>query len=269
MASWRKLEHEGRRMRLEMRTAAPPEKVYEAWADPVKIAQWFTDRAHGEARPGGTMTWIFEDFGYEVPYHVADAVPGERLALGGQLPGRPPFLLEITIAREGGDTVLTLVNSGFLDGDDPFDFDGVRSGWTLSLAILSHYLERHFGQPKATVLLTADAQGQPDRLLPRLTRADGLSSWLTTAGEVGRVGEPYELDLRDGGRLRGRVLAVSDREVALLWSSTDGVFEMKGFRQGPAAKVGIRVSLWGSAREEAPSLRERFRPALERLAALA
>ncbi len=117
MAERRKLGHQGRQMRLQIRTTADPQRVWEAWADPEKISQWFTDRARGEARPGATVTWIFEKFGYEIPYEVKDAVPGERFAIGGQLPDRPPFLLEVTIEREGGETVVTLVNSGFLEGN--------------------------------------------------------------------------------------------------------------------------------------------------------
>ena len=261
------LEHHGRRLKLEMRTSATPEQVYEAWADPERISHWFTDRAHGEARPGGTMTWIFEEFGYEIPYLVADAVPGERFALGGELPGRPPFLLEVTLARDGGETVLTLVNSGFLEGgswDD--EFEGVHSGWTLALAILKHYLEHHLGQPKSVVLALADARFEYEQLLPCLTRASGLASWLTTAGDVGAVGDRCVLDLRDGGRLSGRVLAKSRREVALSWEETGGVFEMKGFTMGPSRKVGLRVTLWGPQREQAAALKERLMPALARLA---
>jgi uncharacterized protein YndB with AHSA1/START domain len=267
MPEQKPLEHRGRRMRLEMRTSATPEQVYQAWADPERISQWFTDRAHGEARPGGTLTWIFDEFGYEVPYHVAAAVPGERFALDGQLPGRPPFLLEVIITREGGETVLTLVNSGFLEGgswDD--EFEGVHSGWTLALAILKHYLEHHLGRPKSVVLMMADARFQYEQLLPRFTSADGLASWLTLTGGVGAVGERCLLDLRDGGRLSGRVLAVSRREVALSWDETGGVFEMKGFSMGPSRKVGLRITLWGPERERAAALRERFTPALARLA---
>ena len=268
MVEWRKLEHQGRRMRLEMRTPVPPDQVYQAWADPERIAQWFTDRAHGEARPGGTMTWIFEDFGYEIPYHVADAVPGERLALGGQLPGRPPFLLEVTISRPAGETVLTLVNSGFLEGgswDD--EFAGVCSGWTLALALLKHYLEHHAGQPKSTVLVLEDARFEYEQLLPHFTRAEGLALWLTRSGRIGAVGEPYALELRDGGGLSGRVLAVSDREVALSWDEAGGAFEMKGFSMGRSRKLALRITRWGPQRAEAASQKERFAPALARLAA--
>ena len=53
------LEHHGRIFEAEIRTTATPEQVYEAWADPTKIAQWFVDKAEGKAERGATITWFF------------------------------------------------------------------------------------------------------------------------------------------------------------------------------------------------------------------
>src|SRR6185295_12894149 len=89
-------KHRGRQLVVEMRTRATPEQVYEAWADPEKIAHWFVDRAHGKAEVGSIFTWIFEKFGYEIPYEVVAAEPGRRFALGGEAPKSGPFLLEVT-----------------------------------------------------------------------------------------------------------------------------------------------------------------------------
>ena len=49
-------KHRGRRLEVAMRTRATPERVYDAWADPEKIAQWFVDRARGKAEVGWTFT---------------------------------------------------------------------------------------------------------------------------------------------------------------------------------------------------------------------
>jgi uncharacterized protein YndB with AHSA1/START domain len=39
----------GRVAKAEMRTSAPAEVVWSAWADPEKLAQWFVDDALAEA----------------------------------------------------------------------------------------------------------------------------------------------------------------------------------------------------------------------------
>ncbi len=182
--------HRGRRLEVRMRTRATPEAVWEAWADPEKIAHWFVDRARGKPEVGSTFTWIFEKFGYEIPYEVVASEPGKRFALGGEAPKSGPFLLEVTIAREGGETVVTLVNSGFLDGAEwDEEFEGIVSGWTSALAILKHYLENYAGRPKQTLLVMQPAVYEYARLLPFYATAEGLDRWLTTAASIGGLGE--------------------------------------------------------------------------------
>ena len=187
-------KHRGRQLKVEMRTRATPEQVYEAWADPEKIAHWFVDRARGKAEVGSIFTWIFEKFGYEIPYEVVAAEPGRRFALGGEAPKSGPFLLEVTIAREGGETVVTLVNSGFLDGSQwDEEFEGIVSGWTSGLAILKHYLENYPGRPKTTILVMQPAAIEFTNLLPLYATAEGLDRWLTPSYSIRggvAVGEP-------------------------------------------------------------------------------
>ena len=102
MTQRKKPEHQGRKIRTTIRTTATPEKIFEAWADPSKLAQWFPDRAEGRAVEGGVQKWFFDRFNYALPYEVAAAVPGEHLVYTGVIPGRPRFYLEIEIARDAG-----------------------------------------------------------------------------------------------------------------------------------------------------------------------
>jgi uncharacterized protein YndB with AHSA1/START domain len=238
--------HRGRSLKVEMRTRATPEAVWEAWADPEKIAHWFVDRARGKPEVGATFTWIFEKFGYEIPYEVVAAEPGRRFALGGETPQSGPFLLEITIGREGGETVVTLVNSGFLDGAEwDEEYEGIVSGWTQALAILKHYLENYAGRPKQALLVMQPAVYAYPRLLPFYSTADGLDRWLTTSASIGGVGESCALRLPNGRSLTGRVLSKTGWEVALSAEEIDGVLELKGFRAGHGKVVAARVLSWG------------------------
>ena len=173
-----KLEHGGRIIRDEIRTTASSQQVWEAWTDPAKIAQWFTDRAEGKPEVGRTFTWFFDKFGYVLPHTVVAAEPGKRFALKWDQPGAgyPPGLLEITIHREGGETVLRLVNSGFKESADWNDeYEGIVSGWHMALAILKHYLENYFGQPKSQFLVMRPAQFEYERLKPYFLRENLLA----------------------------------------------------------------------------------------------
>lgn len=259
-------KHQGRQIRARIRTRATPEQVWEAWTDPEKIAGWFVDRARGKPEVGTTYTWIFEKFGYEIPYEVVAAEPGRRFALGGEIPGRGPFLLEVTIAKEGGETVVTLVNSGFLDGAQwDEEYEGVSSGWQNALGVLKHYLENFFGLPKTELLVMAPAEYEYDRLLPYYSTAEGLSRWLTTSASIGGLGEPSALRLSGGDSVTGIVLSKTKWEVVLSWEERDAVLELKGFRFGPAGRVVcVRVLSWGKPLP--PDLERRLEAALARLA---
>jgi uncharacterized protein YndB with AHSA1/START domain len=258
---------DGRRIETEIRTSATPDEVWRAWTDPADISRWFTDEARGEAKPGGTVVWVFRGFG-EVPYPVAVAEPPARLVLTGEIPGRGPFALEILIRQAGGSTIVRLVNSGFLDGAEwDEEYQGVRSGWSASLALLKHYLERHRGKPRHASLIVRPAQVGAEELYSRFGESDALASWLTRTGAVGKLGDSVSLVLRDGAQLTGKVIAATGREKAVTWEEEEGtVLEFKGFGTPQGRMVGIRLTTWGSDADRLTRLDRLLTPAVERLA---
>jgi uncharacterized protein YndB with AHSA1/START domain len=274
MTNDKKFEHKGRIIRAEIETLATPQQAWEAWADPEKIAHWFVDRAAGEAKPGGTMTWFFDGFGYVLPYKVVDAEPGKLFVLkweGSQ--GGPVGILEVTIERKGGATLIQLVNSGFRE-DAAWDeeYEGVASGWRMSLAILKYYLENHFGRAKTALLIMRPASFTYEQLHTYFVDASKLSLWLTRSGAIGKVGDACRLELRDGGTsmetLTGCVLADTGREVTLSWQEIGGTLELKGFAMGPQRVVGVRCISWNLNPEEHKHFEGYLSAAVERLVGL-
>ena len=244
-----KLEHQGRQMAVEIRTSASPDDVWSAWADPGKISQWFCDGAEGWAHTGEQVTWIFDEFGYRLPYRVIESIPGESVIFGGQLPERPPFMLEITIKREGGETLVRLVNSGFLEGGS-FDeeYAGVESGWTLALAMLKYYVEEHFGEKKQTVLVMRETNVNFAELLKWYTEPEYKKRWLT--------------DFAD----RGILAATSKREVAHIWPDQNAFAEFKGWTAGDKKIIAMRITCWNPADGFMEGARAQASAALDRLA---
>jgi uncharacterized protein YndB with AHSA1/START domain len=259
---------DGRRIETAIRIAASPEEVWQAWTDPAAISRWFTDDARGEAVPGSTLVWVFRGFG-EMPYPVAVAEPPGRLVLAGEIPGRGPFALEILIEQTGGATTVRLVNSGFREGVDfEEEYEGVRSGWDASLALLRHYLERHRGKTRHASLVVRPSSISAGELYRCFGSAEGLATWLTARGALGGEGAPVELELRDGGRLTGEVIAATGREKSVTWEEEDGaVLELKGFGAGGRRMVGVRLTTWGADRARLARLERLLTPAVERLAA--
>jgi uncharacterized protein YndB with AHSA1/START domain len=264
------IEHIGRIIRAEIRTKAAPQQAYDAWADPEKIAHWFPDRAEGKAEPGETITWIFDKFNYFIPYEVLVARPAEKFAIRwNPPPGMNPGILEITISKEGGETVVRLVNSGFREGAEWNDeFEGIDSGWRMSLALLKHYLDNYFSTSRTSFLVMRPAEFSFEQLVPLLGTETGLKKWLTKSGEYGEVGENFSLQLQEGGRVSGHVLAKSNRETTLGWDEIHGVLELKAFSMGPEKILCVRGCGWGLSAEKAKEIEAHVERAVGRLAAV-
>jgi uncharacterized protein YndB with AHSA1/START domain len=262
------IEHIGKIIRAEIRTKATPQQAYDAWADAEKIAHWFPDRAEGKAEPGATITWIFDKFNYRIPYEVLIAEPGEKFAIRwNPPPGMNPGILEVTISKEGGETVIRLVNSGFREGAEwNEEFEGVDSGWRMALALLKHYLDNYFGTARTSFLVLRPAEFSFEHVVPLHRTGAGLKKWLTKAGEYGEVGESFALELQEGGKVSGRVLAKTKRETSLAWDEIHGVLELKAFSMGPQKILCVRGCGWGLHPEKAKELEGQMERALGRLA---
>jgi uncharacterized protein YndB with AHSA1/START domain len=260
--------HMGRIIRAEIHTKATPQQAYEAWADPEKIAHWFPDRAEGRAELGATITWIFEKFDYRIPYEVLIAQPGEKFAIRwNPPPGMNPGILEVIISKEGGETVVRLVNSGFREGAEWNDeFEGTDSGWRMAMALLKHYLENYFGTARNSFLVMRAAEFSFEQVVPLHRTEAGLKKWLTKSGGYGEVGESYSLELQEGGKASGRILAKTNRETTLSWDEIHGVLELKAFSMGSQKFLCVRGCGWGLDREKAKELEVQMERAVDRLA---
>jgi uncharacterized protein YndB with AHSA1/START domain len=261
-------EHRGRTIRTSVSIKASPADVWEAWADPETLAQWFPDRAEGRVEEGATQTWYFDRFKYALPYEVYSAVPGEHLVYTGEPPGRPRFFLQIEITREGGSTIVTLANSGFLDKDGWDDeYEGIASGWQIVLATLKLYVERFYGRARSQFFAVQPVAFDYHDLMPYYRQADLLRTWLTTDGSIGQAGSRYDLVLQDGIRASGEVLTVTGWEVLLSWNEIDGALALKGFSIGPDTRaICVHGMGWGLPQQKAAEFEMRFQGALERLA---
>lgn len=257
--------------RRTLTTTATPMQAWEAWAVPEHLSRWFTDEARGEAVAGGEIVHVFSRFGLEIPHRVLAAVPGERLVLEATSPMGLPFRQEVIVSRDGGETTIELVHSGFgAEEDRGMEYEGVDSGWKLALALLRHYLESHWGEERAGMFVMRPAAFEYAGLQPLYREEEGLASWLTTAGSLTgkEVGDAVRLELREGGTVTGKLLADSGRELLVSWDEVDGALELKAFDMGPHGRaVCLRGSAWGMGAGEAAAWEERLGRAADRLVA--
>lgn len=128
---------------LKRRIKASPEKIYQAWTDPRKIAAWFgphetvdgSVRAQMDVRAGGRFQVSFntEDGEYhEVGGTYREIVLNEKLVFTWAWHSTPEreSLVTITLSPDGAGTLLTLHHEQFFDEKAR---DGHLRGWTGAL----------------------------------------------------------------------------------------------------------------------------------------
>jgi len=241
------LRHVGRVVQKKIVIDASPEDVFEAWADPDRIARWLVDAADRRAERGRVVHWTFEGFG-TFPVPVLDAVPGELLVFGGEMPGRPPFLQEVLLELHRGATLLRLLNSGFEEGPrGEEEFAGIDSGWELALAALKHWIERHRHAHRTRLLVMRAADFDYARAAPLLTTVEGLRSWFGP------------------GPPEGPVLARTNREMLIAWPRWRGVLGCKCFVQAGQRYLALDFQAWPLPHHERDPMRARLEAALNRL----
>ncbi|MFC4002858.1 SRPBCC domain-containing protein [Prauserella oleivorans] len=179
----------------EVELSATPEQVWDAIATGPGIDSWFMGRNEVDPGEGGAVRTFFGDYLPESP--VTAWEPGKRLVHGGAAApdGRfiaYEFLIE---ARDTGSTVLRMVTSGFLPGDDWEDeFEAMTKGGELFFATLSTYLRHFAGRFATPITLFGPPVADWESAWANVRAALGLGGTVT-AGDTARFtvdGTPIE-----------------------------------------------------------------------------
>jgi uncharacterized protein YndB with AHSA1/START domain len=246
-------KHHGRSITQTIRIKSTPERVWKAWADPQDIANWFVDRAEGEGRAGSTMRWFFDTFGYVMDIPVVESEPGRTFVVAGDDgPDGLPYLMEITIITDRGETVMNLVNSGFTDDPKKKDtYEGTVSGWHHALATMKVWLEQYPDRTRHHTLVVRPASFSWEALRPLYATVEGRARWMEP--DVPAAGE---------------VLSDTGREVLLSCPGRDGVIALKAFSMGPQFMVGLDESVWSKTGAKDDDATARLTRAVDRLAGI-
>lgn len=159
----------------EIEVAATPEQVWNAIATGPGIDSWFMGRTEVGAGEAGAVRTEFASLtlsstvtGWEPPHRFAHtsgaAEDGRFIAY--------EFLIE---GRAGGSTVMRLVTSGFLPGDDwETEYDAMTKGIHLFVRTLAAYLTHFPGRSATPVTAFGPAVSDWDNAWASLSAALGL-----------------------------------------------------------------------------------------------
>ena len=121
-------------VRLQRRIAAPPDRVFAAWVDPVYLAQWMSPIGHAEAEVepwvGGRLRVTMVGGGRRIEHRgeYREVVPDRRLVFTWQSPytGPGPSVVTVQLEPYEAGTLLTVIHER-LPADQ---VESHRNGWT-------------------------------------------------------------------------------------------------------------------------------------------
>ncbi|HET6960368.1 MAG TPA: SRPBCC domain-containing protein [Vicinamibacterales bacterium] len=253
-----------RKQEHEIIIDAPLEAVWKAIVDGEELTRWFVDEASVTPGVGGTVeiSWDGGEKGrnqidvWEPNQKLRLSKPGPAAAQGGE---SAPMVLEYTIERRDGKTVLRLVHSGIPSGPEWDSFyDGTNSGWPSFLRTLRHYLERHPGKPRATIKVIGKLPVSLEEGWARLTGSGGF-------GFTPVAGQQFSTTTGPGDVVQGTVVFV--KQPGMLEITIDELDQaylahaMAG--AGPNQYVYTVLSVYGKSAEEVEAIRAKWQPWLK------
>ncbi len=170
-----------------------PETVWEAIATGPGLSSWFMGATEVDREQGVVRTTMGS---YAQESSIVADEPGRRFAFrGAESPDGRFFAMEFLVeARTSGSTVLRIVSSGFLPGDDWEDeYEAMLAGGRMYRHTLVEYLTHFTGRPGVGVTASAPF-GDNDRRWAAMLADLGVA--LGLGRDLG--GEASALDLAPG-----------------------------------------------------------------------
>jgi uncharacterized protein YndB with AHSA1/START domain len=245
----------------EITIDAPVEAVWKAITDAEELTRWFADAAKVEPGAGGTtaISWDGGDYAIQriVDWQpnarlVTESVPSETSPL--KTDGTQPMMVEYTLERREGKTVLRMVHSGIPNSPDWDGFyDGTNVGWPSFFRVMRHYLEHRAGKARVSVKLIGKLPSTLEDAWTRLTGPAGF--------DVEPVaGRRFTVRLADE-TLHGQVIfanAPTGLEVTI--DELDAILAHSMAAAGPANFVYSALSVYGKSGAEVAAIRAKWVP---------
>ncbi|PRX50153.1 uncharacterized protein YndB with AHSA1/START domain [Prauserella shujinwangii] len=212
-------------IRTEAELPASPDQVWQAIATGPGIDSWFMGRTEVEPGEGGAVRTVFGGYAPEQP--VTAWEPERRLAYGS-VPAPDgrfaayEFLIE---GRAGGSTVLRMVTSGFLPGDDWADeYEAMTRGTALFFHTLVACLTHFPGRTAVPVTVFGPPVTNWARTWAAVRQGLGLEDSVTE-------GDRVRFSPDGGAPVKGVVYFANEDTLGV--RTTDALYRfLKGFR-GP------------------------------------
>jgi uncharacterized protein YndB with AHSA1/START domain len=252
---------------------APIEAVWKALTDAEELTRWFCDKARVIPGQGGRMWSAWGEADLESGEKTIEVwEPGKRLRLE-MVPSSHnsgpaataahlitvPIVMEYTLETREGKTVLRLVHSGIPDAPEWDGFyEGTRAGWPMFFIGLRHYLQKHSGEHRDSIVMMQAISDSPAQAWDKFRAATGITP--AGGGDGLRAGERYKAKAGEEPGLEGRIEIYNPPKILLLTADNldDSLLAISFECEQGMNFTYIALSTYGFEQSRLQSIREQW-----------
>ncbi|RDU38030.1 hypothetical protein DRW41_00170 [Neobacillus piezotolerans] len=138
----------------KMNIHKPANEVYEAIANPEKMANYWFSSGTARIETGRTITWRYDEYNAEGNIKVIETEENRKIVFSWGGEGEETLVTIQLNQQEAGNTIVEVTESGFKE-DDPHLINkllGQQQGWIYMLTCLKAYLENGINTLRASLV---------------------------------------------------------------------------------------------------------------------
>lgn len=138
----------------KMNIHKPASEVYEAFANPEKMANYWFSSGTARIETGRTITWRYDEYNAEGEINVLETEENRKIVFSWGGKGEETIVTILLKQQETGNTIVEVVESGFKEDDPNFisKLLGQQQGWIYMLSCLKAYLENGINALRASLV---------------------------------------------------------------------------------------------------------------------
>lgn len=132
----------------------PAIDVYEAIADPEKMANYWFSSGTARVESGRTITWKYAEYNAEGKIHVLEADGSNKIVFIWGMEEEETTVSIVLEEKDDSGTIVHVIESGFKENDPNLiaKMLGQKEGWVYMLTCLKAYLENGISTLRASLV---------------------------------------------------------------------------------------------------------------------
>jgi uncharacterized protein YndB with AHSA1/START domain len=138
----------------KIKVSKPAHIVYEAFADPDKMSNFWFSSGTARIEQGKTITWRYDEYNAEGSIYVLEAEEDKKIVFSWGQQGQETIVTILLKELDDKSTIIEVHETGFQEEDPSLltKMLGQKEGWVYMLTCLKGYLENGANNLRASLV---------------------------------------------------------------------------------------------------------------------